>query len=212
MNIAKEQLVKVKKTAIKNDLIKPYPHQEAAITDVINEFKKANRATIVMLCAAGKTLVSLWIAEKLKAKTVVIFVPSLALIHQTAVEWTKAASKSLNLMAICSDQTVALDEDGIVVEKDEFWFPVLSEPCEIKKFLKTPIKNKEIKIVFCTYQSSFTLSEAAGNFKFDFSIADEAHRTATKGKEISYFSAPLFDEYIALDIFLHAFFLIQKEI
>jgi predicted helicase len=139
----------------------------------------------------------MWIAERLKAKSVVIFLPSLALIHQTALEWAKATSKTLKLMAVCSDNTVALDEDEIVVDKNEFWFPVLSEPREIKKFLEEPINNKEMKVVFCTYQSSFTLAEAVGNFKFALLVADEAHRTAVKGD--SYFSAPLFDEYIPAD-------------
>ncbi len=178
-------------------MIKPYPHQRAAINSVIKELSSANRATVIMPCGAGKTLICLWVAEKTKAKTVVVFVPSLALIHQAALEWTTAASRTLSMMAICSDQTVALDEDGIIVEKDEFWFPVLSSPKEITKFFKKKSNSKEIKVVFCTYQSSLTLSAAMGNFKFDLGIFDEAHRTAVK--EESYFSAPLFDEYVPIE-------------
>ncbi len=194
MSVIRNQISTIKHNV---GFIKPYLHQEAAITNAIKELKKVDRATVVMPCGTGKTLVCMWVAERLKAKNIVLFVPSLALIHQTALEWAKATSKSLSLMAICSDQTVALDEDGIIVEKDEFWFPVLSEPEEIKKFLKTPANNKEIKVVFCTYQSSFTLAEAVDNFRFDFSVCDEAHRTAVIGE--SYFSAPLFDEYIPIN-------------
>ena len=193
MSIARNQLPTIK---INIAPIKPYPHQVAAIKDALKEFKKADRATVIMPCATGKTLVCLWIAERLKIKTVVVFLPSLALIHQTAMEWAKVASKPLKLMAICSDQTVALDEDGIIVEKDEFWFPVLSNAAEITDFLNEPINSKEMKVVFCTYQSSFTLSEAVGSFTFGLGCFDEAHRSAVNGE--SYFSAPLFDDYIAI--------------
>lgn len=173
--------------------IQPYQHQIAAINSAIKELKSADRATIVMPCGTGKTLVCLWIAEKIEAKTVVVFVPSLALIHQFALEWVAAASWPLNIIAVCSDQTVALDEDGIIVEKDEFWFPVVSTSEEIASFLQVKPTTHEIKVVFCTYQSSLTLD----GFKFNLGIFDEAHRTAVKGK--SYFSAPLFNTYVAID-------------
>ena len=114
-----------------------------------------------MPCGTGKTLVCLWVAEKLKVASVVVFLPSLALIQQTAIEWKKTAKYKLDISAICSDKTVALDEDGIIVDKDELWFPVLDNVNNIKKFLKNSVKTKEIKVVFCTYQSSPEFSKAA---------------------------------------------------
>ena len=57
-------------------------YQTKIIADTCEELRKADRATMLMACASGKTLVSMWIAQKRAPKTIVIFVPSLALAQQ----------------------------------------------------------------------------------------------------------------------------------
>jgi predicted helicase len=61
----------------------PLPHQKEAIEKITAELKQASRTTAVMACGTGKTLVALWAAEAQEPKTVLVLVPSLALLSQT---------------------------------------------------------------------------------------------------------------------------------
>ena len=62
-----------------------------------------------MPCGTGKSLTAYWIAQSLKAKTIVVAVPSLALVRQSLADWTAeylAEGIKPEWMAVCSDQTV----------------------------------------------------------------------------------------------------------
>ena len=76
-----------KKTEFKRWL--PQPHQKEAIHKITTELQQASRTTAVMACGTGKTLVALWAAEALEPKTVLVLVPSLALLSQTLPDWCK---------------------------------------------------------------------------------------------------------------------------
>ena len=67
----------------------PRPHQNKAIEDAITYFikKKHKRGKLIMPCGTGKSLTSYFIAQKLKARKIVIAVPSLSLIKQTLKTW-----------------------------------------------------------------------------------------------------------------------------
>ena len=70
----------------------PFPisqKRSKPFSPVLNEH---DRVTAVMACATGKTLVALWLAERMKAKRILVLVPSLALIRQTLHEWLKETS------------------------------------------------------------------------------------------------------------------------
>src|SRR5262249_42672993 len=54
----------------------PLPHQRAAILGVLNGFEQARRWQLILPCGTGKTLVALWIAERLEAARVLVLVPS----------------------------------------------------------------------------------------------------------------------------------------
>jgi predicted helicase len=43
----------------------PRPHQEAAVLDILAAFENHSRATALMACATGKTLISLWATHRL---------------------------------------------------------------------------------------------------------------------------------------------------
>jgi predicted helicase len=58
------------------------------------------RGKLIMPCGTEKSLTAFWIAEELAAKTVVIAVPSLALVQQTLFDWLReiaASSASLKV-------------------------------------------------------------------------------------------------------------------
>lgn len=51
----------------------PAPHQEQALRDIAKTFGDSSRATVVMACGTGKTLVALWATEQAKPKTILGF-------------------------------------------------------------------------------------------------------------------------------------------
>jgi predicted helicase len=62
----------------------PKGHQERAIAAAREHLirDKASRGRLMMPCGTGKSLTAFWIAEALKARTIVVAVPSLALIRR----------------------------------------------------------------------------------------------------------------------------------
>jgi len=176
---------------MKINSIKPFPHQEDAIRAVITALSKADRAHMVMACGTGKTITSLWIAERLKPKSMIVFVPSLALINQFMKEWiANIGWKDYKTLAVCSDDSVTsnLESESILFEAINF--PVSDNSKEIKKFINS--QDSSIKIIFCTYQSSYLLK----GLSIDFGLFDEAHRTAGFGKDL--FSFALNDKNIKI--------------
>ena len=168
---------------------KTVPHITAkeSIINAVKYYKKNDRGQLILPCGTGKTLIAMWIFEKLKAKTVLIMVPSLALMAQTLTEWANQNSnwrKKYRYQCICSDDTV--DESGkkridtIDERESDIFVPVTTQQEEIVKFLK--YKTDRISLLLCTYQSSDILSQALKKTKtkIDFAIVDEAHRTASQ--------------------------------
>lgn len=181
-------------------MIRPFPHQEDAIKSVTESLKTNDRCHILMACGTGKTLTTLWIAQKLKVKTIAIFLPSLALINQFMKEWLKNAPwKNPRVLAICSDETVTDNIEHESLLDEEITFPVSNNSLEILDFLNK--KGGDIKLIFCTYQSAWILGNAChGGINLDLGIFDEAHKTAGYGKDL--FSYPLHDA-IAQSNFSH---------
>lgn len=166
---------------------KPRPHQEDAIKAVTNEFKTADRTHMVMACGSGKTATALWIAEAMKVKSILILVPSLALINQFMKEWLALTSwKNIKTLAVCSDDTVTdgVEPDSILFE--EIDFPVTSEPAEVRDFLLDPTRC--VKVIFSTYQSARVVGEGLkkkGKYPavtIELGIFDESHKTAGYNK------------------------------
>jgi len=107
----------------------PLPHQLEALDDLLAGLEQQDRVTTVMACGTGKTLVSLWLAERRSAKRVLVLVPSLALIRQTLHEWLKETPwERPEFIAVCSDPTVATGvEDAILVHQQDLDFPVTTK-------------------------------------------------------------------------------------
>ncbi len=156
---------------------KPRTHQKEAIKAVEKGLKNTDRGQLIMACGTGKTFTTLWIKEKLQAKSTLILLPSLSLLSQTLREWTSACNEEFDVLCVCSDETVGrkASEDEVIQSVKDISFPVTTAPNEVSVFLRK--RNK--KVIFSTYQSSPIIAEAqskAGSPKFDLVIADEAHR------------------------------------
>ena len=62
-----------------------------------------------MACGTGKTLVGVWIAERLKSVRTLVLMPSLSLVNQVSREWQANSKEPFRALFVCSDQTVAND-------------------------------------------------------------------------------------------------------
>jgi predicted helicase len=176
-------VAKLKGRSLRPKARTPRPHQYAAISAAKKHFitDGAARGRLIMPCGTGKSLTAYWIAEALKAKTILVAVPSLALIRQSVTDWTReflAHNQVPEWLCVCSDETVGnLDRDEFVGEVYELGLPTHTDQTEIAAFLRAPSTGP--KIVFTTYQSSTKLAAASrqARMKFDLAILDEAHKT-----------------------------------
>lgn len=174
----------------------PLPHQQEALTAIAAGLQAHNRATTVMACGTGKSLVSLWAAEQYNCKTMLVLVPSLALVRQLLHEWLReTAWEQLTFMCVCSDPTVAKGADDVIVHQADLDFPVTTDSVVVSRFMNKPFGG--VKIVFSTYQSAHVVAagmplDTEGKPQpFDLAIFDEAHKTASR--EGSRFSFALED-------------------
>jgi predicted helicase len=163
---------KAEKKTIIPKALSPRPHQVKAIKNTIEYFKTKERGKVIMPCGTGKSLTAFWIANELKAKSVLIAVPSLALLQQTLKVWTREyliAGIKPDWLCVCSDQTVSDDQDDFVSNIYELGIDVTTDKNEIKKFLKSKANTK---VVFTTYQSGKVTAAGAKGFTFDLGIME----------------------------------------
>ncbi len=169
----------------------PQPHQEEAIAAVLEEFRSKDRATAVMACGTGKTLVALWTFERLKGNTALILAPSLALLKQTLREW-RGHGAAGRYLCVCSDETVR-DDGETRFSAEELGIPVTTNPAEVSRWLRKDFHGKSL--ILSTYQSARVLGAGLPDgFWFDLAIFDEAHRTA--GARDRNFSFGLLDRQV----------------
>jgi superfamily II DNA or RNA helicase len=177
----------------------PKNHQQRAIKKARKHFidNKASRGKLIMPCGTGKSLAAYWIANELKAKTIVIAVPSLSLINQTLNAWLRevvANKQEVDWIAVCSDKSAGEVDSAITTQ--DLGIPTNTDAEIIAKWLRK--RSKGLKVVFTTYQSGKVLAEASRSAKrvFDLGIMDEAHKTV--GDRDKTFAHLLFDENIKI--------------
>ena len=184
-NLTKEKFKKIHDSMNGHKLIlKPFfprKHQEIAIKKTSNYFENSGfrKGKIIHPCGSGKSMTAYWISEKLQAKTVLIAVPSLALIRQTLDAWTKqalATGLTIDYIAVCSDKDVGQSDDPIMNTYD-LGISVTTNPDMVKNFLID--ENPSMKVVLTTYQSGSVIISACDKIDqiFDLGIFDEAHKT-----------------------------------
>lgn len=186
----------LKTSVVRIEPRRPRAHQAEALEVLLPAFKTHDRLSAILACGTGKTLLTLWVAEKLGSKTVLVLLPSLALLRQTLHEWLRYTTiPSLAYYCICSDASVTKDADSISTEQHDLDFVVSTEPEGLRVFLDKPFSG--VKLVFCTYQSAAVVGEAmkAGE-QFELGIFDEAHKTA--GRQGRKFQFALDDANIAI--------------
>ena len=163
----------------------PKPFQKDAVAKVLAGLKEQDRGRLVLPCGTGKSVVSLWIAERLVGRggRVLYLVPSIALMNQTMREWAQQRDPDIphRYIGVCSDTRAGhTAEDAPLVE---LAMPVTTDPDRIAYQLDVE-DSSLMTVVFCTYQSLSLIADAQaeGNLfgaapEFDLVLCDEAHRT-----------------------------------
>ena len=157
------------------------------------------RGRVILPCGTGKTRIALRIVEELTfgGELSVVLCPSIALVAQIRREFLQHTSQQLRVMAVCSDQGVAVDDEkvanlddatadrGLTTTEEIKGCPVTTDPDQIAHWIRQRREGTaadQVSVIFCTYQSARRVSEgikkagAADGFKV--LICDEAHRTA----------------------------------
>ncbi|MEU5980276.1 DEAD/DEAH box helicase family protein [Streptomyces sp. NPDC047315] len=152
--------------------------QRTALNASVTAVTGGGRATVVMPCGCGKTLVAARTAEHLAhsrhVRRTIVMVPTLDLLAQTARVWQEQNDHHGALLAVCSPRP-DLDEAGI---------PQTTDPTELAALLD----GLDHYTVFATYasltdaedrQGALLAAHTAGIIQaWDLLVADEAHRTS----------------------------------
>ena len=159
----------------------PWPHQRVAIEEVIAGFSDHDRGKLIMACGTGKTFTALKICERI-AETlggtakVLFLVPSISLLSQTLREWTAQCQTDLRSFAVCSDTKVSRAVEDI--NPYDVPLPATTDAATLVAQMQHRKRAKGLTVVFSTYQSITTISQAqaAGLDDFDLIVCDFSSR------------------------------------
>lgn len=182
--------------------LNPKSHQLEAVEAAKKHYLIEQNALgkLIMACGTGKTLAAFWITQAIGVQSIVVVVPSLALIKQNLSAWLReivAGGKHVNWLCVCSDDSVTdIDEDSLVGYTKDLGIPCSTDHEYIATWLKA--HDGRPLVVFVTYQSGRVFSEAAAQaaMTFDFGVFDEAHKTT--GSQNKIFAHMLFDAHLPI--------------
>ena len=142
-------------------IYKPRQDQEEIIKKAVKHYEKNDKGMLILMCGVGKTLISLWITEKIKSQSIIIGVPNKLLLEQ----WKKNIK--------------------IIFEK----IPYLIVASGVKKEnIIDFIQNQKKCIIITTYSSAHKVYKATEKikYKFDMKILDEVHHLTTENMKESH--------------------------
>ena len=131
----------------------PEKYQRIAIEKVKKTLKTEDRTTIIMACGTGKTEVGLWVYEKIKPKTCLVLVPSIALVKQIRGAWLSQMNNKVMTYQLCSSKDVTKQEDHIQVEKTDLDMKIYSDVKSLKRWINTKKKYPKLYFLLTNLQS-----------------------------------------------------------
>ena len=159
-----DDLVRCKRTPQKIDVsYVPRNYQNDIIDKSVIYFEKYDKGILVLMCGVGKTLISLWITQKLNSNTILIGVPNKLLLKQ----WEGV------IRILFQNIPCLIVEGGLDIEN-------------IAQFFKN---NQKRYIVITTYSSCYKVYHATSQltrFKFDMKILDEVHHLTTNNIQLTH--------------------------
>lgn len=120
----------------------------------IDFYKNNDIGMLLWACGLGKSLMSLFITQQIKASNVLICVPTVSILNQFYND--------------CKNMT-----NNIFIVQGS----------KLKQTIKDFIKCKENKIMISLYHHTQLILNICNDFIFDFKIGDEAHHLVTKMKD-----------------------------
>jgi superfamily II DNA or RNA helicase len=148
-------------------LLSPRNDQTPIIEKSVAHFQHNDKGTLVLICGVGKTLISLWTAQRLNIKTLLIGVPNTLLLGQ----WKKYIHGDKNTVGLFPNIPLLIVSQGASIKN-------------IEKFLK---KNTEECVVITTYSSSHKVSSVVNKFPsfvFQMKINDECHHLTSSNMRL----------------------------
>lgn len=146
-------------------------YQENIINKACQYFSEHNKGMLCLPCGVGKTLISLWIAEKSISidGSIIIGVPNRLLLGQF-LNKTKDLFNTQNILCVDKSKNVSDIENLITKYKDE---------------QKTIYKQK--LVIITTYASCYKVKQATDNlqFTFDIKINDEVHHLTSVNMDLN---------------------------
>ncbi|MFI7005563.1 Helicase associated domain protein [Streptomyces sp. NPDC050145] len=155
------------------------PHQVEAVDAVVRALEapaggrlpaEGLRCQCIAATGSGKTLIASAVAQKLRAQRVLVLVPTLDLLVQTATAWRRDGHRAGAMIGVCSLR--AEESEGV---------PCTTDPSELVVWAR----DLDTVTVFATYASVghgvLQRAHAAGLRSWDLMVVDEAHRTSGDG-------------------------------
>ncbi|MFI7011938.1 Helicase associated domain protein [Streptomyces sp. NPDC050145] len=153
------------------------PHQVEAVDGILRALQTPSdgrlpteglRCQCIAATGSGKTLIAAATARKLGARRVLVLVPTLSLLVQTATAWRRDGGRTGAMIGACS--LPASDSEGV---------PCTTDVGELLSW----VRDLDAVTVFGTYASVGVLqrTHAAGLAAWDLIVVDEAHRTSGDG-------------------------------
>lgn len=162
------------------------PYQRQAIAELTQAHGTGHsRATLVLPCGTGKTMVATQLIPTSPGSHTVVFLPTLALLSQT---WRtlEQTCPTATLIGVCSQPRTIKDGNPLPDNPDDLPMhaaakligaQLSTDPDTISEHLRS---TADALIVLATYTSSPIVKTAAESAEttFDLLICDESHRTA----------------------------------
>ena len=147
---------------LKSNSYIPREDQKIIIEKSVNYFQQFDKGLLILVCGIGKTLISLWIMQKLESNTIIIGVPNKLLLKQWAEVVEILFNNKLPYLIISS---------GITNEK-------------ILSFIEI---NKNKLIIITTYASAHKIKKITSQLKFifDIKINDECHHLTSSNLQLT---------------------------
>lgn len=150
--ISKKSLIQaIKLTYEQKNTYEPRKDQINIIEKTTKYFQNNDKGVLLLTCGIGKTLISLWVSQKLNSNTILIGVPNTLLLKQ----W----------------------KDKINILFKEIPFLIVFSGTKTEDIVHFIEKNKKKCVIITTYLSSYKVHLATKNidFIFDMKINDEVH-------------------------------------
>jgi superfamily II DNA or RNA helicase len=141
----------------------PREDQQIIIEKAYKHYQEHNKGLLVLMCGVGKTLISLWITQKMQSRRILIGVPNILLLKQWEIQ----------VQSLFANIPCLIVSSGVNNET-------------IKLFLLENEREKKGCIIITTYASSHKVYSAASkiDFTFEMKINDEVHHlTSTNMNE-----------------------------